>query len=117
MAWKMTTKAAEPDEARARRRAKNELEIKAKYEGELAALDANSSPPQPRSLSWLPSDAALEYPVISQPKASYFTGQASLLVVSFDSDSDTSSQISDVVREKCVFASKRFSLRSLSPTS
>lgn len=117
MARKMTTKAAEPDKARARRRAKNELEIKAKYEGELAALDANSSPPEPRSLSWLPSDAPLEYPVISQPKASYFTGQASLLVVSFDSDSDTSSQISDVVGEKDVFASKRVSLRSPSPTS
>ena len=51
MARKMTgteaAVAAEADEVRACRRAKKELEIKAKYEAELAALDANSSPPQP----------------------------------------------------------------------
>lgn len=50
MARKMTgTKAAVAagaDEARARRRAKKELAITAKYEVGLAALDANSSPPQ-----------------------------------------------------------------------
>lgn len=55
MARKMTgteaAVAAEADEARARRRAKEELEIKAKYKAELAALDANLSPPQLRSLS------------------------------------------------------------------
>lgn len=53
--------AAEADESRARRRAKKELEIKAKYEAELAALDTNSSPSQPRSLSWLQSGTLLEY--------------------------------------------------------
>lgn len=53
--------AAEADESRARCRAKKEPYIKAKYEAELAALDTNSSPPQPRSLSWLPSGTLLEY--------------------------------------------------------
>lgn len=53
--------AAEADESRERRRAKRELEIKAKYEAELAALDPNSSPHQPRSLSWLQSVTILEY--------------------------------------------------------
>lgn len=44
-------KAAEIGEARACFRVNKELEIKAKYEAELSALDANSSPPQSRSLS------------------------------------------------------------------
>ena len=121
MARKMTgteaAVAAEADEVRACRRAKKELEIKAKYEAELAALDANSSPPQPRSLYRLLSDTPLEYPVLSQPKASYTTGQALVVVVSSDSDSDTSSQISDVVGEEGVSAPKNSSLRSPSPTS
>ena len=121
MARKMTgteaAVAAEADEVRARRRAKKELEIKAKYEAELAALYANSSPPQPRSSSRLPSDTRLEHPVLSQPKGSYFTGQASVVVVSSDSDSDTSSQISDLVGEEGVSASKNSSFRSPSPTS
>ncbi len=83
--------AAEVDEVRVRRRVKKELENKAKYEAELATLDANSSPPQPRSSSRLPSDTSLEHSILSQPKASYSTRQASVVVVSSDSDSDTSS--------------------------
>ncbi len=121
MARKMTgteaAVAAEANEVRARRRAKKELEIKAKYEAELAALYANSSPPKPRSSSWLPSDTRLEHLVLSQPKANYSTGQASLVVVSSDSDSDTISQISDVVGEEGVSASNNSSFRSPSSTS
>lgn len=39
---------------------------------------------------------------LSQPKASYSIGQASVVAVSSDSDSDTSPRISDVVGEKSV---------------
>ena len=121
MARKMTSTeaaiAAEADEIRARRKAKKQEEIKAKYEAELAALDASSSPPQPRSLSRLLSDEPLEYPVLSQQKASFITGQAPVVVVSSDSDSDTTSQIYDTVGEESVSASKNSLIRSPSSTS
>ncbi len=95
MAQNMTgTKAgvvAEEDEVRARRKAKKELEIQTKYEAELVVLDANSFPSQTSFLSRLLSDTPLKHPVLSQPKAYYSTGQASVVVLSSDSDSDTSS--------------------------
>lgn len=49
-----------------------------------------------------------QYPALSQPKAGYSIKQASVVVVSSDSDFDTSSQIS---------TSRKSSLRSPSPTS
>lgn len=83
----------------------------------MAVLDANSSRPQPMSLYRIPSDTSLEHLASSQPKASYSTKQASVMVVFSDLDSDTYSQISNVVGEEGVSASKNSSFRFSSPTS
>ncbi len=56
---------AEEDKTRARCKAKKQLEIKTKYEAELAALDADSSPPQLKPLFLLPSTIPPRYPVFS----------------------------------------------------
>ena len=107
--------AAEADKTRARRKAEKQLEIKAKYEAELAALDADSSPPQLKPLFSLPSTTPPRYPVFSQSETSHSTQQAPVLVVSSDSDSDSNSEVSDRVGQKSLSASKNPSL-SPSPT-
>lgn len=92
--------AAEAVEAKARRKAERQLQNKARYEAELAALDGNLSPPQPRSPSLLFSDALLQYPALSRSEVSYFTTQTPLLILSSDSYSDLNSQISGLVGHK-----------------
>lgn len=82
---------AKTNEVRAYCKAKKKLEIKAKYETELAMLDINSFPPQPKFWYWLLSNTPLKYPVLSQPKASYITGQTSIVVVFSNSNFDISS--------------------------
>ncbi len=95
MAQKMTgTEAAViavADEVRACHRVKKELEIKAIYKTELATLYTNSSLTQLRSSSQLLSDTPLQHSFLSQPKASHSIEQASVVVISSDSDSDTCS--------------------------
>ncbi len=107
--------AAEKDKAKARRKAEKQLEIKAKYEAELTALDADSSPPQLKPLFSLPSTTPPRYPVFSQSETSHSTQQAPVLVISSDSDSDSNSEVSDRVEQKSLSASKNHSL-SPSPT-
>lgn len=99
MARKMTgteaTIAAEADKARASRKAEKQFEIKAKYEAELAALDADSSPPQLKPLLSLPVTTPPRYPVYPQPESSHSIQQATVLVVSSNSDADSNSEVSN----------------------
>lgn len=87
--------AAEADKIRAHRKADKQFEIKAKYEAELAALDADSSPPQLKPLPLLPVTTPPRYPVYPQPETSHSTQHATVLVASSDSDTDSNSEVSN----------------------
>lgn len=87
--------AAEADKIRAHRKAEKQLEIKAKYEAELAALDADLSPPQLKTPPPPPITTPPRYPVYPQPETSHSTQQTTVLVVSSDSDTDPNSEASN----------------------